>query len=90
MNMTFLLRKYMANRWRKVETVTDYIYLGSKITTSGDCSHKIRRCFLLGRKAMTHLTKQHIKKQRHHFASKGLYGQSYDFSSSHVQMSVGP
>ena len=47
MNMTLLLRKYMANRWGKVETVTDFIYLGSKITANGDCSHEIKRCFLL-------------------------------------------
>ena len=39
----------------KVETVTDFIFLGSKITADGDCSHEIRRCFLLGRKAMTDL-----------------------------------
>ena len=55
MNMTFLLRKYMANRWRKVETVADYIYLGSKITADGNCSHEIKKCLLLGRKAMTKL-----------------------------------
>ena len=80
----------MENRWGKVETVTDFIYLSSKITANGDCSHEIKRCFLLGRKAKTNLTKQHIKKQRYHFANKGPYGQSYDFSSSHVQISVGP
>ena len=39
----------------KVETVTDYIFLGSKITADGGCSHEIKRCFLLGRKAMTNL-----------------------------------
>ena len=39
----------------KVETVTDFIFLDSKITADGDCSHKIKRCFLLGRKAMTNL-----------------------------------
>ena len=38
-----------------VETVTDFIFLGSKITADGDCSHEIKRCFLLGRKAMTNL-----------------------------------
>ena len=39
----------------KVETVTDFIFLGSKITADGDCSHEIKRCWLLGRKAMTNL-----------------------------------
>ena len=64
------------------ETVTDFIFLGSKITTYGDCSHEIERCLHLGRKAMTNLD----KKQRYYFADKGLYSQSYGFSSSHVQM----
>ena len=45
----------MANRWATVETVTDFIVLGSKITAEGDCSHKIKRCLLLGRKVMTNL-----------------------------------
>ena len=73
-----------------METVTDFIFLGSritvdfflgsKITVDGDCSHEIKRCLLLGKKAMTNL----IKKQRHHFADKGPYSQSYGFSSSHM------
>ena len=45
----------MANRRSNVETVTDFIYLSSKITADGDCSHEIKRCLLLGRKAMTNL-----------------------------------
>ena len=45
----------MANRWGKVGTVTDFIFLASKITADGDYSHKINRHFLLGRKAMTNL-----------------------------------
>ena len=45
----------MANRWEAMETVTDFAFLGSKITADGDCSHEIKRCFLLGRKAMTNL-----------------------------------
>ena len=45
----------MANRWGKVETVTDFIFLGSKITVDSDCSHEIKRLLLLGRKAMTNL-----------------------------------
>jgi len=69
-----------------VETVTDFIFLGSKITADSDCSHEIKRHLLLGRKAMTNHIRQHIKKQRHHFANKGLSSQSYGFSSSHVWM----
>ena len=45
----------MGNRWGKVETVSDYILGGSKITADGDCSHEIKRCLLLGRKFMTNL-----------------------------------
>ena len=45
----------MANGWGKMETETDFIFLGSKITADGDCGHEIKRCLLLGRKAMTNL-----------------------------------
>ena len=45
----------MANRWETIETVTDFIFLGSKITADGDFSHEIKRCLLLGRKAMANL-----------------------------------
>ena len=45
----------MANRWETVETVTDFIFLGSKMTADGDCNHEIKRRLLLGRKAMTNL-----------------------------------
>ena len=45
----------MANRWIKMDTVTDLIFLGSKITVDGDCSHEIKRCLLLGRNVMTNL-----------------------------------
>ena len=55
-----------------METVTDFIFLGSKITVDGDCSHEIKRCVLLGRKAMTNLDNI-LKKQRHHFADKSPY-----------------
>ena len=65
-----------------VETVSNFIFLGSKITADDDCSHEIKRCLLLGRKAMTNL--ESIKKQRHYFADKCLYSQSYDLSISHV------
>jgi len=73
----------MANG-KKMETVEDFLFLGSQITADGDCSHEIKRRLLLGRKAMTNL--DCVKKQRHHFADKGLYSQSYGLSSSHVQM----
>ena len=64
--------------------MTDFIFLGSKITEDSDCSHEIKRCLLLRRKAMTKL--DCIKQQRHQFADKGPYHQSYGFSSSHVWM----
>ena len=67
-----------------METMRDFIFLGSKITEDGDCSHEIKRHLLLGRHTMTNLDS--IKKQRHYFANKGLSSQSYVFSSSHVQM----
>ena len=54
----------------KVETVSDFIFLVSKITTDGDCGHEIKRRLLLGRKVMTSLDSI-IKKQRHYFANKG-------------------
>ena len=67
-----------------METVTDFIFLGSKITVDGDCSHEIKRYLLLGRKAMTNLGS--ILKSRHYFAIKGPSSQSHGFSSSHVWM----
>ena len=45
----------MVNRWIKIEAVTDFIFLGFKITADGHCSHEIKRCLILGRKAMTKL-----------------------------------
>ena len=70
----------------KVETVTDFVFLGSKITVDSDCSHEIKRHLLLGGKTMANKPRQCIKKQRHHFANKGLYSQSYGFTSGLVQM----
>ena len=64
-----------------MKTVTDFIFLGSKITADGDCSHEIKRCLLLG---SFDKPRQCIKKQRHHFADKDPFSQSYGFSSSHV------
>ena len=68
-----------------MKTVRDFIFLGSKITADGDCSHEIERCLLLGRKTMTQ-PRQHIKKQRRYFTNKGPSSQSYGFSSGHVWM----
>ena len=67
-----------------METMTNFIFLGFKITVDSDCSHQIKRCLLLGRKAVTNLDSE-LEKQRHYFADKGLYSQSYGFSSSRVQ-----
>ena len=67
-----------------MEIVTDFIFLGSKITADGDCSHEIKRHFLLGRKVMTNLESR--LKSRHYFANKGPSSQSYGFSNSHVWM----
>ena len=52
-----------------METVTDFIFFGSKTAVDGDCSNEIKRCLLLGRKAMTKLDS--VLKSRHHFADKG-------------------
>ena len=68
-----------------METGKDFIFLGSKITVDGDCSHEIKRHLLLGRKVMINLDNV-IKKQRHYFANKGPSSQSSSFSSSHVWM----
>ena len=68
-----------------VETVSDFVFWGSKITADGDCSHEIKRRLLLGRKVMTNLDSI-LKKQRHYFASKGLSTQGYGFSSGYVWM----
>ena len=65
-----------------VETVSDFIFGGSKITADGDCSHEIKRHLILGRKVMTNLAS--IKKQKHYSDNKVLSSQGYGFSSSHV------
>ena len=69
-----------------VERVTDFIFLGSKITADGDCSQEIKRHLLTPWKESYNQPRQHIKKQRHYFVDKGQYTQSYGFSSSHVWM----
>ena len=77
---------------KTTETVRDFILGGSKITADDDCSHELKRCLLLGRKAMTNLNSIlksrdiTLKKQRHYVADKGSSSESYGFSSSHVCM----
>ena len=68
-----------------VETVADFIFLGSKITADGDCSHEIERCLLLGEESY-HQPRQHIKKQRHYFVNKGPSSEGYGLSSGHLWM----
>ena len=68
-----------------MEIVANFIFLGSKITADGDCSHEIKRHLLLGRKTIANL-RQHIEKQRHCFVDKCPSSQSYCFSSNHVWM----
>ena len=67
-----------------METVTDFIFLGSKITADGECSHAIKRCLLLGRKAMTNLESL-LRSRDDTFLTKAQLV-SYGFSSSHVWM----
>ena len=69
----------------KVETVSDFIFLGSKITADSDCSHEIKRRLLLRRKAMTNLDSV-LKSRDIALPTKGPYSQSYGFSSSHIWM----
>ena len=67
-----------------VETVSDFIFLGSKITADGDCSHEIK--MLTPWKESYNQPRQHIKKQRYYFVNKGPSSQGYGFSSGHVWM----
>ena len=67
-----------------VETMSDFIFLGSKITADGDCSHEIKRRLPLGRKIMTNLDS--ILKSRDYFVNKGPSSQGYGFSNGHVWM----
>ena len=71
----------MRKQWKE----WDFIFLGSKITTDGDCSHEIKRRLLLGKKAITNLDSV-LKSDRHHSANKSPSSQSYGFTSSHVWM----
>ena len=69
----------------KVETVTDFVFFGSKITAEDNCSHKIKRCLLLGRKAMTN-PESILKSRDITLPTKGPSSQSCGFSSGHVWM----
>ena len=79
-----LSHHFMANRWRNSGNSGWFIFLGSKITADGDCSHEIKRCVLLGRKVMTNLDS--ILKSRDYFVNKGPFSEGYGFSSGHVWM----
>ena len=68
-----------------VNTVADFIFLGSEITAGGDCSHEIKKTLTPWKESYDQ-PKQHIKKQRHYFADKGPSSEDYRFSSSHVWM----
>ena len=68
-----------------VETVTDFIFWGSKITADGDCSHEIKKTLTPWKESYDQ-PRQHIQKQRHYFANKGLFSQRYGFSSRQVWM----
>ena len=93
LNLSIQKSKIMASKpitsWQidgeTMETVTDFIWRGSKITADGDFSHEIKRHLLPWKKSYDQ-PRQHIKKQRHYFANKGPSSQSYGFSSSHVWM----
>ena len=84
---TKILASVLITSWQidgeTVETVSDFIFWGSKITADGDCSHEIKRCLLLGRKVMTKLDS--ILKSRD-IGNKCPSGQGYGFSSGHVWM----
>ena len=89
---------FMANRWGKCGNSIRYKFLGSKINTDGDCNHKMKKCLLLGRIAMSnpesvlfiylfiYLFLDSVLKSRHHFTNKCPYSQSYGFPSNHVWM----
>ena len=68
-----------------METVTDFIFLGSKITVDGECSHEIKKMLAPWKKSYDQ-PRQHIKKQSHYFADKGPSSQGYGSSHSHVWM----
>ena len=76
----------MANRGETMETVTNFTFLGSKITADCDCCHEIKRRLLTPWKESYDQPRKHIQKQRHYFANKGQSSQGYGFSCGHVWM----
>ena len=78
------MQEFSKGNGERVKTVTDFIFLGSKIITDGDCSHEIKT--LAPWKKSYDPPRQHIKKQRHYFAKKSPSSQSYGFSNSYVLM----
>ena len=80
---------FMANRWKTMETLSDFIFLGPKISADGDCSHEIKRRLILGRKPVMNLDNR-LKSKDITFLTKLHVGQSYDFSNSHTDVRVGP
>ena len=84
MNIMVPVPSLHGNKW-KIETVIDFIFLGSKITAVVECNHEIKRCLLLGRKDMTNLGSI-LRKQKQTFIKKVPSGQNYGFSSTHVWM----
>ena len=70
----------------RMESVTDFIFIGTKIIADGDCSHEIKRLKISHWKKSYDQPRQHIEKQRHYFTNKGPSSQSYGFSSGHIWM----
>ena len=83
MRYHFHVSEYQDDYYKKWKQ-WDFIFLGSKISAAGNCNHEIKRHLLM--RKICDKPRQHIKKQRHYFAKKGLYSQSYSFSSSHIWM----
>ena len=83
---TKIMASGLINLWQiDGKTVTDFIYLGSKISAYGDCNHELKKT-LAPLKKTYDKARQHIRKQRHHFANKCQSSQDYGFSSSHIRM----
>ena len=76
---------FMVNKWGNDGNGVKFIFLGYKITVNGDCSHENERCLLRERLAKTNLDSV-LKSRDNTLPTKGLYSQSYGFTSSHVQM----
>ena len=79
---------FTANRWGKMETVTDFISLGSNISADGDCSHEIRRCLFLGRKAMTNLDSV-LKSRDIPLLTKSIQSRLWSLQWSHMVVRAG-